>query len=58
VLGFVVMFAGVVFAVTGPPAAGTRERGAAPGPTARRGKAAGGSFTSRMEDRFRRRFDE
>ena len=43
---------------TGPPATGARERGAAPGPTARRNKATGGSFTSRMEDRFRRRFDE
>lgn len=58
VLGFVVMFAGVVFAVTGPPAAAGRDRGAPAGrPTPRRGKATG-SFTSRMEDRFRRRFDE
>lgn len=61
VIGFVVMFAGVVFAVTGPPAApgATREKGAPgrPGPR-RSGKTAGGSFTSRMEDRFRRRFDE
>ena len=59
VLGFVVMFAGVVFAVSGPPAPGTRERNETPGRTrARRGGAAGGSFTNRMEDRFRRRFDE
>lgn len=59
VIGFVVMFAGVVFAVTGPPAAGPRERGAAAArPGQRRGKAVGGSFTTRMEDRFRRRFDE
>ena len=59
VLGFMVMFAGVVFGITGPPAAGARERGAAPGvPRQRRGKSAGGSFSSRMEDRFRRRFDE
>ena len=60
VLGFVVMFGGVVFAVTGPPVSGMRERGAAPGGPRqqRRGKAAGGSFTNRMEDRFRRRFDE
>lgn len=58
VLGFVVMFAGVVFAVTGPPGAAGRERGAPAGrPAPRRGKASG-SFTSRMEDRFRRRFDE
>jgi cytochrome c biogenesis protein CcdA len=58
VVGFVVMFAGVVFAITGPRLAGRGER---PGPTSaarqRRGKNAG-SFTSRMEDRFRRRFEE
>lgn len=60
VIGFVVMFASVVFAVTGPPAAGSRENGAAPAtrPGQRRGKASGGSFTNRMEERFRRRFDE
>jgi hypothetical protein len=60
VLGFVVMFAGVVFAVTGPPAAAGADRGPSTGKAApRRGsKAQGGSFTSRMEDRFRRRFDE
>ena len=59
VLGFVMMFAGVVFAVTGPPAPGGRDPGAkgAP-PRARRIRGGGGSFTSRMEDRFRRRFDE
>jgi cytochrome c biogenesis protein CcdA len=59
VIGFVVMFAGVVFAITGPRLTGRGER---PGPTAatrqRRNKNAGGSFTSRMEDRFRRRFEE
>ncbi|WIM89192.1 DUF3040 domain-containing protein [Candidatus Mycobacterium wuenschmannii] len=58
-LGFVVMFGGVVFAITGPRVAGRGER---PGPAAaarqRRSKNAGGSFTSRMEDRFRRRFEE
>lgn len=60
VLGFVVMFAGVVFGVTGPPAPATRERAAGPSRArGRRGKSTGGgSFTSRMEDRFRRRFDE
>lgn len=58
VLGFVTMFAGVVFAVTGPPVPGGRDRGAAQGGSRpRRSKSAGG-FTSRMEDRFRRRFDE
>lgn len=54
-LGFVVMFGAVVFAITGPKVAG--DRGPEPG-VARRGKASGGSFSSRMEDRFRRRFDE
>ena len=28
------------------------------GPRQKRSKGGGGSFTSRMEDRFRRRFDE
>jgi hypothetical protein len=64
VLGFVVMFGGVIFAITGSPGRGGRENGAAPGNArpARRGKSGkggtGGSFTNRMEDRFRRRFDE
>ena len=61
VLGFVVMFAGVVFAISGPRVAGARDLGAGPGPhRPRRGRGAsgGGSFTNRMEDRFRRRFDE
>src|ERR1700743_12342 len=44
VFGFIVMFGGVVFAITGPGGQ-------------RRNKS-GGSCTSRMEDRFRRRFDE
>jgi hypothetical protein len=58
VLGFVVMFGGVVFAITGPRVAGVREPGAGPS-RPRRGRAGGGgSFTNRMEDRFRRRFDE
>jgi hypothetical protein len=60
VLGFVVMFGGVVFAITGPRTSGGRERSAGePGaPRQKRQKGSGGSFTSRMEDRFRRRFDE
>jgi hypothetical protein len=59
VLGFVVMFGGVVYAITGPRLSGRRDR-SAPGPGARqrRPKGGGGSFTSRMEDRFRRRFEE
>ncbi len=60
VIGFLVMFGGVVFGITGPRVAGGRERpGGTPGGTRqRRAKGGGGSFTSRMEDRFRRRFDE
>ena len=61
VIGFVVMFGGVVFAITGPRRVnGGRDRtGSEPGaPRQKRGKGSGGSFTSRMEDRFRRRFDE
>lgn len=60
VVGFIVMFAGVVFAITGPRVSGGRDRsGAEPGaPRQKRAKGTGGSFTSRMEDRFRRRFDE
>ena len=59
VLGFVVMFAGVVLAITGPRLSGRGERpGPAAGARQRRGKGSGGSFTSRMEDRFRRRFEE
>ena len=59
VIGFIIMFAGVVFAVTGSRTAGPAESGAAPPPARqKRSKGAGGSFTSRMEDRFRRRFDE
>lgn len=61
VVGFVVMFGGVVFAITGPQLVAGRGASGSPGPGAvhqRRAKGAGGSFTSRMEDRFRRRFDE
>ena len=59
VVGFVVMFGGVVFAITGPRLAGRGERPGAPsGSRQRRSKGPGGSFTNRMEDRFRRRFEE
>ena len=59
VFGFVVMFVGVVFAITGSRASGKADTA---GPVSgasrqRRTKGAGSSFTSRMEDRFRRRFD-
>jgi hypothetical protein len=62
VIGFIVMFGGVVYAITGPR--GLAKDGAGPvagGGSARPKKSkggGGGSFTSRMEDRFRRRFDQ
>jgi Protein of unknown function (DUF3040) len=59
VIGFVVMFGGVILAITGPRLSGRGERpGSSTGPRQRRSKGAGGTFTSRMEDRFRRRFEE
>lgn len=60
VFGFVVMFGGVVFAITGSRLSGRADHPASASGTSRqrRTKGAGGSFTSRMEDRFRRRFDE
>jgi hypothetical protein len=59
VLGFIVMFGGVIYAITGPRMAGRRDRpGQGSGARQRRPKSGGGSFTSRMEDRFRRRFEE
>ena len=61
VFGFVVMFGGVVFAITGLRLSRKGDRsGSAPGAASRqrRAKGGGGSFTDRMEDRFRRRFDE
>jgi hypothetical protein len=60
VFGFLVMFGGVVFAITGPRLGGKVDRSgpASGGQKPRRAKGGGGSFTSRMEDRFRRRFDQ
>jgi hypothetical protein len=59
VFGFLVMFGGVVFAITGPRMSKAPDRSGSSGTSRqRRGKGSGGSFTSRMEDRFRRRFDE
>ncbi|OBF58034.1 hypothetical protein A5787_23820 [Mycobacterium sp. 852002-50816_SCH5313054-b] len=59
VFGFIVMFAGVVYAITGPRLAGRADRsGPVSGSARQRRNKGGGSFTSRMEDRFRRRFDE
>ncbi len=57
VVGFLVMFGGVIFAITGPRMSKTSDRPASGG-RQRRVKGSGGSFTSRMEDRFRRRFDD
>lgn len=59
-LGFIVMFLGVVFAITGPRAGAKGDRSAttANAPRQKRAKGGSGSFTSRMEDRFRKRFDE
>jgi hypothetical protein len=59
VIGFVVMFGGVILAIIGPRLSGRGERtGSSAGARQRRRKGAGGSFTSRMEDRFRRRFEQ
>jgi hypothetical protein len=60
VFGFLVMFGGVVFAITGPRMTRGRDGSGAEQGASRqkRAKGSGGSFTSRMEDRFRRRFDE
>ena len=60
VIGFLVMFGGVIFAITGPRVSGSRDRAGSDqgGSRQKRPKGSGGSFTSRMEDRFRRRFDE
>src|SRR3954464_8040701 len=52
VFGFLVMFGGVVFAITGNRVSGRRE-GSGPeqgGSRQKRAKGSGGSFTSRMED--------
>jgi hypothetical protein len=61
IVGFVVMFGGVVYAITGPRVAGGRDKsgsGSEPGGARPKKGKGSGSFTSRMEDRFRRRFDE
>src|SRR3954454_15906182 len=53
VIGFLVMFGGVIFAITGPRVSGGRGgSGAEQGARQKRAKGSGGSFTSRMEDRF------
>ncbi|KLO26165.1 membrane protein [Mycolicibacter heraklionensis] len=57
VLGFVVMFGGVVFAITGNHAVAARDGAAKAGGGSQRRVKGGGTFASRMEDRFRRRFE-
>lgn len=57
VLGFLVMFVGVVFGITGPIRGGRDGAPKQGRPRQRRGKSAG-TFSNRMEDRFRRRFEE
>ena len=56
VFGFVVMFAGVVFAITGNQSVHEAAPKGSGGPQ-RRVKGGSGTFASRMEDRFRRRFE-
>ena len=60
VIGLAMLVSGVAFnAITGPRMSGQPDHsGSAPGTPRRRNKGGGGSFTSRMEDRFRRRFEE
>ncbi len=59
VFGFILMFGGVVFAITGPRVAGARDGGSPEPGSAQQKRAKGNnSFASRMEERFRRRFEE
>ena len=59
VIGFIIMFGGVIFAITGPRVAGGREGAAPDAGNARQKRAKGSnSFSNRMEERFRRRFEE
>jgi Protein of unknown function (DUF3040) len=59
IFGFIVMFGGVIYAITAPRLSRRPDRsGSAPGSARQRRHKGGGSFTSRMEDRFRRRFDQ
>jgi hypothetical protein len=60
VFGFVGMFGGLVLAITGPRMGGGRDKldSVSGAPRQRPAKHSGGSFRGRMEDRFRRRFDQ
>ncbi len=53
VIGFLVMLAGAVMAVTAIGAKGQQQTG-----TAKRGEPDKSRFTGRMEERFRRRFEQ
>ncbi len=53
VVGFLVMLAGAVMAVTAVGAKGQQQTG-----TAKRGEPDKSRFTGRMEERFRRRFEQ
>ncbi len=60
VIGFVVMFGGVVFAVAAPASATTKTTKTAPAKAGRNGGASRGqksSFVQRMEERWERRAD-
>ena len=63
-VGFLLMFAAGVLAMRSGPSTGGKSTGAGTGPRASGGgkkspKAAdGSSYSSRMEDRFRRRFEQ
>src|ERR1700680_2581834 len=51
VIGFIVMFGGVVFAITGPRMSGRPDHsGPTPGAPRRRNKGGGGSVSSRREE--------
>jgi len=58
VVGFVVMFGGAILALTGPRVAVAGKSSPVGGANRAKRVRGGGSFTSRMEDRFRRRFDD
>ncbi|CAM3174832.1 DUF3040 domain-containing protein [Saccharomonospora xinjiangensis] len=59
VLGFLVMFGGVLMAVTAIGASGEAgEPSGRQGGKGRSGSSAKNSFTQRMEDRFRQRFED
>jgi hypothetical protein len=57
VVGFLMMFGSAVVLVTGRGAPGAAASGPAPG-ASRSGDKQPGGFSSRMEERFKRRFDQ